>query len=130
MAFSKSFPFVSHCNLLISSYKPNVDRAIPFTILVQTPNLLEEFMRLAAQNTQRNLETCGVLAGYLVINSQCFHFLIGSVNLALLSSVGIPSRCVFFSSLHSDVFCYGFRKMASLTSQLLLFLNNNQPRIL
>jgi len=30
-----------------------------------TPNLLEEFMRLAAQNTHRNLETCGVLAGYL-----------------------------------------------------------------
>jgi hypothetical protein len=51
-------------------------------------------MRLAAQNTHRNLETCGVLAGYLVMNSQCFHFLMDSVNLALLSSVRIPSRCV------------------------------------
>ena len=87
-------------------------------------------MRLAAQNTQRNLETCGILAGYLVMNSQYFHFQMGSVNLALLSNVKIPSRCVFFSSSHSDVFCYDFRKMAFLTSQLLLFQNKNQHQIL
>ncbi|KAJ9181844.1 hypothetical protein P3X46_005892 [Hevea brasiliensis] len=34
-------------------------------------NLMEDFLRLARENTQKNLETCGVLAGYL--KNRVFH---------------------------------------------------------
>lgn len=34
---------------------------------MQPVNLMQDFLRLARANTQKNLETCGVLAGSLVI---------------------------------------------------------------
>ena len=34
--------------------------------MLQPVKMMEEFLRLASENTRKNLETCGVLAGSLV----------------------------------------------------------------
>ena len=37
-----------------------------FYLLLQPVKMLDDFLRLARENTNKNLETCGVLAGSLV----------------------------------------------------------------
>lgn len=37
-----------------------------FTLFLQPVKMMDDFLRLASQNTRKNLETCGVLAGSLV----------------------------------------------------------------
>lgn len=34
--------------------------------MLQPVKMMEDFLRLASENTRKNLETCGVLAGSLV----------------------------------------------------------------
>lgn len=54
-------PFRGYMPLVLDEYNANL-----IQFILQPVKMMEDFLRLARENTQKNLETCGVLAGSLV----------------------------------------------------------------
>lgn len=52
---------------LITSLRTSLNAFYVYFYMLQPVKMLDDFLRLAKENTARNLETCGVLAGSLVI---------------------------------------------------------------
>lgn len=52
---------------LITSLRTSLNAFYVYLYMLQPVKMLDDFLRLAKENTARNLETCGVLAGSLVI---------------------------------------------------------------
>ncbi|KAL2001527.1 hypothetical protein VTN02DRAFT_1643 [Thermoascus thermophilus] len=64
---------VSNSDLNPSTYtfKPSayLENGTPLRTIFLPPNLRTEFLKVAAPNTRRNLETCGILCGTLISNA-------------------------------------------------------------
>lgn len=69
-------PFVlayGHSNILLNACFNAFDASF-FLLALQPVSMMEDFLRLAMENTKKNLETCGVLAGSLVRATDLFYY--------------------------------------------------------